>query len=76
MTTPVLQARGDGATCAVCRKQFKPGDRISTVYIVMSVGRNPGNKEFGSFLSEEFEMAHINCADPQLMGIGIIGTAR
>jgi hypothetical protein len=76
MTSPVLQARGDGATCAVCRKQFKPGDRVSTAFIVQSVGRNPSNKEFGAFLSEEFEMVHITCADPQLMGIGIIGVPR
>jgi hypothetical protein len=60
--------RTDASTCVVCRKKFTPGDRVTTCFIVEKIGRNPETREFGAFLSENFEMAHINCADPALSG--------
>lgn len=56
--------------CAKCRKTFMPGDRVTVVYIVQHVGKNPESKrtDIGAFLSEDFELAHITCADPGLEG--------
>lgn len=54
--------------CAKCRRQFMPGDRVCMVNIVQKVGKNPDSKRFdiGAYLSEDFELAHITCADPGL----------
>ena len=66
MTSP-LHARGDANTCIKCRRKFIPGDRVQMVHIVVALGRNPRNpRELGAFLSEEFELAHACCVDPQL----------
>jgi len=56
--------------CAKCRRAFMPGDRVSVIYIVQTVGKNPEAKrmDFGAFLCEDFELGHITCADPGLEG--------
>lgn len=45
-----------------------PGDRVTIVYIVQKVGKNPDSKrlDIGAYLSEDFELAHITCSDPGL----------
>ena len=69
--------RCDGDTCVLCRHKFKRGDRVQVVNIVEKVGANPNNpKEFGSWLSAEFEIRHVNCADTGLDGAIILGAAR
>lgn len=55
-------------TCVRCRKKFSTGDRSQIVMIVDKVGRNPKTQEIGAFLSEQFELAHIDCADVGLSG--------
>ena len=66
MNTPA-HPRGNADTCIKCRKKFDKGDRVQIVHIVTGTGRNPHNpREFGAFLSDEFEMSHISCLDPQL----------
>jgi hypothetical protein len=67
--TASLHPRCSGNTCVRCRKLFNPGDRVAPVFLVTGVGRNELTREFGAFLSEEFEMAHIACHDPQLTGV-------
>jgi hypothetical protein len=34
----------------------------------VKTGRNEATRELGAFLSDEFELSHVNCADPQLVG--------
>jgi hypothetical protein len=43
---------------------------VTPAYIVQKIGKNPEAKafDFGAFLSEEFELVHIRCADPGLEG--------
>jgi len=72
MPTPILQPRADASVCVQCRKKFAAGDRVTTAFIVTGVGRNSETKEFGAYLSDQFEMAHISCGDPQLTGKLII----
>lgn len=53
--------------CVVCRRLFSAGDRVSVCNIVARVGSNPSNpREVGSWLSGEFELAHVNCLNPSL----------
>lgn len=74
MSAP-LHARGDGATCVKCRRPFQKGDRLQPVYIVHGHGRDPKNpKQPGVLIGDEFEMAHVICEDPQLIGGHIIGS--
>lgn len=56
--------------CARCRKALSPGERVTVAYIVQKVGRNPESKtlDLGAFLGEDFELAHVSCADPGLEG--------
>lgn len=58
--------------CAKCRRPFMVGDRLVTVYIVSKVGRNPETKDIGAWLLEDFELAHVTCADPGLDGSIIV----
>lgn len=54
--------------CAVCRKTFMPGDRAMQIFIVQKVAKNPaaGAFDFGAYISHEFELGHVRCADPGL----------
>lgn len=55
--------------CVRCRKKFMPGDRVNIVHIVSQTGKNPDNPaQMGAWLSSEFEMAHVECADTSLEG--------
>jgi hypothetical protein len=66
---PQLGARFDSDTCAKCKKKFKPGDRVTTVFIVQKVGPNPNAQtpwDKGAFLGDEFELGHCSCPDPAL----------
>ncbi len=54
--------------CAKCRKSFVPGDRVEVIYIVQKVGRNMETKDMGAWLGEDFELGHVVCADPGLIG--------
>ncbi len=54
--------------CAKCRKQFSPGDRVVTAFIVQKVGRNMETKDMGAWLGEDFELIHAACPDPGLEG--------
>lgn len=66
--TDVLRQRVALTTCARCRRQFAPGDRVVTAFIVQKIGRNPDGKDLGAFLGEEFELAHADCTDATLNG--------
>lgn len=63
-----LRQRVATTTCAKCRSLFKPGDRVTTAFIVQQVGRNPATKELGALLGEDFELVHVSCVDTQLEG--------
>jgi hypothetical protein len=66
-----VRARFDSDTCARCRQKLTSGDRVVTVFIVQSVGRNPHARtpwERGAFLSDEFELVHVSCVDVALEG--------
>lgn len=59
--------------CAKCQKTFAPGDRVQVINIVVKAGRKSVH-ELGAWLSEEFELGHINCQDPQLTpGLIVLG---
>ncbi len=75
MNAPLRQRVGTDK-CAKCRQPFKPGDRVTVVYIVTKVGKNPSAKafDFGAFLSEDFELAHVSCTDTGLNGYSLITT--
>ena len=67
-----LRPRTGANMCNRCRKPFKPGDRVVTVFIVTKVGTNPKGKpsvfDKGAWLSDEFELAHERCEDPGMEG--------
>lgn len=63
-----LHQRVPTTLCAKCRVAFKPGDRVLTAYIVTKIGRNPETKDIGAWLHDDFELAHVACADPCLEG--------
>lgn len=67
MNTDALSPRIHGDTCIRCRRKFLPGDRITPAMIVLKTGHHPQNPvEVGCHLSEEFELAHIDCNDRAL----------
>lgn len=55
-------------TCAKCRRLFKPGDRVSPVYIIQKVGHNLETRDMGAWMGEDFELIHASCPDPGLEG--------
>ena len=66
MSFDVLRQRVPVTTCARCRQQFKPGDRVQTAFIVQKIGRNPDTKELGAMLGEDFELTHADCKNTSL----------
>jgi len=71
MTAPAYP-RSAPNLCIRCRKVFERGDRVQIVHIVSSVGKNPDNPmQMGAWLSAEFELAHVECADRGLEGVVI-----
>jgi hypothetical protein len=72
MGTP-LHSRGYTDTCVKCKHKFKAGDRVQMIYIVQGIGHAPHNqRELGAMLGEDFEMGHLECADPTLNGTVIL----
>ena len=68
MTAPLFP-RCTPDLCVRCRKKMTPGDRVTIVHIVTGIARNPDNPmQMGAYLSGEFEMAHLDCADVSLEG--------
>lgn len=68
MSLDVLRQRVPATKCARCRKDFVPGDRVGTAFIVVGKGRNPSTKSIDTMLGEDFELAHIDCRDTSLSG--------
>lgn len=68
MSLDVLRQRVPATTCARCRKDFMPGDRVVTAFIIVGKGRNPSTKNIEAMLGEEFELAHVDCRDASLSG--------
>ena len=68
MNSEDLHPRVESDICGKCRKKFKPGDRVVTVFIIQKVGRDPANVlKTGSFIDPmEFELVHIDCNNPNL----------
>lgn len=65
--------RTNTGTCAKCKRRFNSADRVTPVYIVQEVGPDPKDpRQMGAWLGDEFEVAHINCEDPQLNGSIIV----
>jgi hypothetical protein len=77
---PELRPRVDSDTCNRCRKKFRPGDRVVTIFIVQRIGHNPQGAasafDHGAWLSNEFELAHERCEDPGMEGRLIGVSAR
>jgi len=75
MTAPLVP-RCNADTCVKCRRKLAPGDRVTVVQIVEKLGVNPANRlQMGAWLTGEFEMTHVVCADPTLDNSIIIGGA-
>jgi hypothetical protein len=70
-----IAARTAGDTCVRCRKKFQPADRVQVCNIVVKTGTGRNALEVGAFLSHEFELAHVNCADAQLEKAGVLITS-
>ncbi len=71
----ILRQRVPLSTCARCRKDIKPGDRVLPAYIVKNAKvRHPETKELVSEMSGEFEFVHASCSDPTLDGKVILTT--
>lgn len=68
MALDILRQRVAATTCARCRRDFSPGDRVVTAFIVVGKGRNPSTKSVETMLGEEFELAHVDCRDTSLSG--------
>lgn len=67
--------RGNTTTCVRCSRKFETGDRVIPIYIIEKIGPNPVNpREIGSWFSPEFEVAHMDCADPGINGTIIVGS--
>jgi hypothetical protein len=71
---PVIEPRFPSNLCAgPCHKEFKPGDRIFTAYIVAGTAKDPQSGHINAVASPNFECYHKNCADPSdQLGSGII----
>ncbi len=54
--------------CIRCRKAFVREDRIITVFIVAGVGFDSQTNRFLPAAGEEYELAHLDCADPKMQG--------
>ncbi len=53
--------------CGKCKKTLSRGHRVCIAHIVDRVGNDMMNlSRKGLYLYEEFEFAHIDCADPFL----------
>jgi len=64
-----LHPRCSPDCCVRCRQRFLPADRVVVVHIVSKTGPAPDNHmQMGAWLSAEFELAHVECADPGLSG--------
>ncbi len=54
--------------CGKCRRRLEHGDRVTNAFIVESIGPDPRNlARRGVNMYEEFELVHIDCADPKLV---------
>lgn len=74
MTAP-LASRGCDR-CAKCQRRFEPCDRVTQVYIVEKVTANPNNlRQLGAWMIDDFEMVHVDCANPSLDRGGIVVSA-
>jgi len=68
ITQEVKNQRVDVDTCTRCRKKFEEGHRVTQVLIFDRAGRDPQNiMRVGVHIKQEFEFAHVDCADPYLL---------
>lgn len=72
MNPDLLRPRVGSETCVRCRKTFSPGDRVQIVNIVDKVARNQSTRMIGAWIRDEYEMSHVDCRDPALVGTVII----
>lgn len=63
---PEQEPRTPSYVCNMCRKEFKPGDRIVQVLLCAGTCIDPVGKHPEMVASPNFESAHENCNDPQL----------
>lgn len=61
-----LGARVPDYMCVRCKKRLERGDRVVPAIIVEGIGRDPDTGSKGVQCSEEYEMVHYDCHDPQL----------
>ena len=57
--------------CVQCKKEFQREDRVTTVFIIAGVGWDSETNKKLPAAGAEYEMAHLNCADPKMNG-GVI----
>jgi len=69
---PIQESRTPSYVCAICRKEFKIGDR--TVQVLISGGTciDPQSKHPNMVGSPNFEAVHAVCPDPQLTMTGVL----
>jgi len=57
-----------------CQRKLSSADRVIPAYIVEKTGVNPDNvRQFGAWLSGEFELIHVDCENPSLDKLIVLG---
>lgn len=66
MNLPDIEPRGDDAHCIKCKKLFLRGDRLTLVYTVQAVGKDPETGAEAAKVTGSYEPKHEDCNDPKL----------
>lgn len=62
---PDIARRTGDHQCAKCKKIFARGDRLQPIYLVAGVGAHDGRER--SWIQDEEERGHYDCANPTLI---------
>lgn len=63
-----IPARTPDYVCAVCQKRLQREDRIFLSLIVEGVGRDARTEGKAIQCAAEYEVVHVSCRDPKLLG--------
>lgn len=65
---PDIEPRCPSYVCPLCKKEFVSKDRVEMAYIVQDVAIDPASGHPEAVASPNFEVVHVKCNDPQLVG--------